>query len=139
MSYVFRKIKKYVINLLEVFAFSSYYRCISIVLFNLILFMYGFVCVATFYINFIYLTWFIGLLYEIYKLSKMIRELEAISGFLSYKKPFALLINSYIKEQRDKLIKHLKDNEEIAILMFVIFYVVNFTPLINDQLQKIKI
>lgn len=32
MSYVFRKIKKYVINLLEVFAFSSYYMYLSSIL-----------------------------------------------------------------------------------------------------------
>lgn len=82
MSYVFRKIKKYVINLLEVFAFSSYYMYISSVL--LVLTWFDLFGVATIYINsFIGLTWIIGWLYEIHKLTKENELLRTVNDSLS--------------------------------------------------------
>ena len=82
MSYVFRKIKKYVINLLEVFAFSSYYMYLSGIL--LILTWFDLFGVATIYINsFICLTWIIGWLYEIHKLTKENELLRSVNDSLS--------------------------------------------------------
>ena len=82
MSYVFRKIKKYVINLLEVFAFSSYYMYLSGIL--LILTWFDLFGVATIYINsFICLTWIIGWLYEIHKLTKENELLRSVNASLS--------------------------------------------------------
>lgn len=82
MSYVFRKIKKYVINLLEVFAFNSYYRYISIGL--LILTWTNLFGVAANFINsFICLTWIIGWLYEIHKLNKENELLRSVNDSLS--------------------------------------------------------
>lgn len=88
MSYLFRKVKKYGINLLEVFAFSSYYTYISIIL--LVLTWFSLFGAATIYINsFIVTSWIIGWQYQIYKQDKRIRELEAINASLSYEGPFA--------------------------------------------------
>lgn len=82
MSYVFRKIKKYVINLLEVFAFNSYYMYISVIL--LILTWSDLFGVATNFINsFICFTWIIGWLYEIHKLNKENELLRTINDSLS--------------------------------------------------------
>lgn len=85
MSYVFRKIKKYTINLLEVFAFSSYYMCISSVL--LILTWFDLFGPATVYVNsFIVLSWIIGWQYEIYEIYKLTKEnklLKTVNAFLS--------------------------------------------------------
>jgi hypothetical protein len=82
MSYVFRKVKKYTINLLEVFAFSSYYNYISIIV--LVLTWFDLFGVATIYINsFICLTWIIGWLYEIHKLNKENKLLRTINDSLS--------------------------------------------------------
>lgn len=82
MSYVFRKIKKYVINLLEVFAFSSYYMYLSSIL--LILTWFDLFGVAANFINsFICLTWIIGWLYEIHKLNKENELLRTINDSLS--------------------------------------------------------
>ena len=82
MSYVFRKIKKYVINLLEVFAFSSYYMYLSGIL--LILTWFDLFGVATIYINsFIVFSWIIGWLYEIHKLNKENELLRAVNDSLS--------------------------------------------------------
>ena len=82
MSYVFRKIKKYVINLLEVFAFNRYYKYISVILF--ILTCTNLFGVAANFINsFICLTWIIGGLYEIYKLNKESELLRTINDSLS--------------------------------------------------------
>ena len=82
MSYVFRKIKKYVINLLEVFAFNRYYRYISIGLFILTWFdLFG--VAANFINSFICLTWIIGWLYEIHKLNKENELLRTINDSLS--------------------------------------------------------
>lgn len=82
MSYVFRKIKKYVINLLEVFAFNSYYMYISVIL--LILTWTNLFGVAANFINsFICFTWIIGWLYEIHKLNKENELLRTINDSLS--------------------------------------------------------
>lgn len=82
MSYVFRKIKKYVINLLEVFAFSSYYMYISSVLLVLTWFnLFG--VLANLINSFICLTWIIGWLYEIHKLTKENELLTTVNDSLS--------------------------------------------------------
>ena len=82
MSYVFRKIKKYVINLLEVFAFSSYYMYISSVLLVLTWFnLFG--VLANLINSFICLTWIIGWLYEIHKLTKENELLRTVNNSLS--------------------------------------------------------
>lgn len=82
MSYVFRKIKKYVINLLEVFAFNSYYMYISVIL--LILTRFDLFGVAANFINsFICFTWIIGWLYETHKLNKENELLRTINDSLS--------------------------------------------------------
>lgn len=82
MSYVFRKVKKYTINLLEVFAFSSYYMYISSIL--LILTWFDLFGAATIYINsFIVLSWIIGWQYEIHKLTKENELLKTVNDCLS--------------------------------------------------------
>jgi hypothetical protein len=83
MSYVFRKIKKYVINLLEVFAFSSYYNWISIIV--LILTWFDLFGVALSYLinSFIILTWIAGWWYETYKLNKENELLRTVNASLS--------------------------------------------------------
>jgi hypothetical protein len=82
MSYVFRKVKKYTINLLEVFAFSSYYNYISIII--LVLTWFDLFGAATVYINsFIILSWIIGWQYEIHKLTKENELLKTVNSSLS--------------------------------------------------------
>ena len=86
MSYVFRKIKKYVINLLEVFAFNRYYKYISVSV-SVILFILTwtnlFGVAANFINSFICFTWIIGWLYEIHKLNKENELLRSVNDSLS--------------------------------------------------------
>lgn len=84
MSYVYRKAKKYIINLLELFAFSNYYTWFSIVLFvSTWTPLFG---VLAAYINsFIILTWFAGWLYENYKLIEENEKLKQINNVLTYR------------------------------------------------------
>lgn len=88
MSYVFRKFKKYTINLLEFISFNRYYSWISIVLYiaTWLLFNYHLAIVINSTIS---MSWVAGWLYQIYKQDNRIRELENINYLLSYKGPFA--------------------------------------------------
>jgi hypothetical protein len=82
MSYVFRKIKKYIINLLEVFAFSNYYNYITTII--LVLTWFDLFGAATVYINsFIIFSWIIGWQYEIHKLTKENELLRCVNTSLS--------------------------------------------------------
>jgi hypothetical protein len=82
MSYVFRKIKKYSINLLEVFAYNQYYNYISIIV--LVLTWTSLFGVVARYINsFIILSWVVGWWYATYKLSKENELLRDVIASLS--------------------------------------------------------
>jgi hypothetical protein len=83
MSYVFRKVKKYTINLLELFSFNSYYSWISIIV--LILTWFDLFGVALSYLinSFIILTWIVGWWYETYKLNKENELLRTVNASLS--------------------------------------------------------
>jgi hypothetical protein len=83
VSYVFRKIKKYSINLLEFVSFNSYYSWISIIV--LILTWFDLFGVGLSYIinNFIILTWIAGWWYETYKLTKENELLRSVNASLS--------------------------------------------------------
>lgn len=82
MSYLFRKIKKYSINLLEVFAYNQYYNYISIIV--LVLTWTSLFGVVARYINsFIILSWVVGWWYATYKLSKENELLRDIIASLS--------------------------------------------------------
>jgi hypothetical protein len=82
MSYVYRKIKKYIINLLEVFAFNSYWVWFSFVLAILTWFdLFG---VATIYVaGFIIVSYNVGWWYKAYKFEKENELLRTVNTCLS--------------------------------------------------------